>query len=392
MDCLILGGGVIGLSLAYELAGHGIRARVVDRQELGREASWAGAGIIPAAQFLPGDFPLEQLAGLSCELHPLWAERLREETGIDNGYCPCGGIYLARDPETLHGLELTADDWYGREDRRSGGQGETGVERLDGRRLRALAPALGVSFEAAGWPDRVLAAYYHPEEAQLRNPRHVRALITACRQRGVELLPGTEVQTLHIERGRLAGVQTSAGRLSAETVVVTTGAWTGRLLVKVGITARITPVRGQIVLYRCPPGLLTPVVNDGPRYLVPRDDGRVLVGSTEEHAGFVKETTEEGIAGLMRFARELSPAVADCPVERTWAGLRPATDDGLPYLGRLPGLDNAFIAAGHFRSGLHLSTGTAVVMGQLLRGEQPAIDLRPFRCERHAADSVLAAR
>ena len=372
-DCLILGGGVIGLSLAYELAGRGMKVRVLDRAQPGQEASWAGAGIIPASKRVERDHPYDQLAGLSAALHPYWAEMLREETLIDNGYRRCGGIYLARDPETWHAVELAADDWYGR---------VLNVERLEAARLRELEPALGCSFEATGWPHRVLAAYYLPDEAQLRNPRHVRALVAACHKRGVTITPDCEVEQFIVQGERLIGVTTRDETIPGDVVVVAAGAWTRSLLEPLGVTIRVKPIRGQMVLFRGERPLLRQVINDGPRYFVPRDDGRVLVGSTEEDAGFEKETTERGIAGLKKFARDVSPAVADMPIEKTWAGLRPGTGDGLPYLGRVPGLNNAFVAAGHFRSGLHLSPGTAVVMSQLIRGEKTEIDLSPFSLER----------
>ena len=372
-DCLILGGGVIGLSLAYDLAAHGIGARVLDRAQPGQEASWAGAGIIPASKQIERDHPYEQLAGLSAALHPVWAEMLLEETHIDNGYRRCGGIYLARDPETWHAVELAADDWYGR---------GLSVERLDAGRLRELEPALGCSFEATGWPQRVLAASHVPDEAQVRNPRHVRALLAACQKRGVTISPECAVEQFIVQGERLIGLRTREETLSADVIVVTAGAWTRALLEQVGVSIRVKPIRGQIVLYRGDRPLLQRVINDGPRYFVPRDDGRVLVGSTEEDVGFEKQTTEQGLTGLEKFARDVSATVADLPIEQTWAGLRPGTSDGLPYLGRVPGLKNAFVAAGHFRSGLHLSPGTAVVMSQLIRGEKTEIDLSPFRLER----------
>jgi glycine oxidase len=125
-------------------------------------------------------------------------------------------------------------------------------------------------------------------------------------------------------------------------------------------------------------------VNEGRRYLVPRDDGRLLVGSTEEDVGFDRGTTADAIAGLLEFAMSLVPNLARATLERFWAGLRPATEDGLPYLGSVPDVENAFVAAGHFRSGLQLSTSTARVMGQLVRGLAPEIDLEPFRLDRHA--------
>ncbi len=120
------------------------------------------------------------------------------------------------------------------------------------------------------------------------------------------------------------------------------------------------------------------VINEGKRYLIPRDDGRVLVGSTEQEVGFDKSTTEAGIGELVKLAGEIIPELTATRIERTWAGLRPASFDGFPYIGRIPGIENAFLAAGHFRSGLHLSPATAVVMSQLIRGETPEVDLAPF--------------
>ena len=372
-DVVILGGGVIGLSLAYDLARHGLRPYVVERGEVGQEASWAGAGIIPASKQVARDQPYDQLAGLSSALHPEWSAQLHEATGIDNGYRPCGGIYLARDPETWHALEMAADDWYGR---------KLQVNKLDANSLSELEPTLACSLRATGWPQRVLAAYHLPDEAQVRNPWHVKALLRACEQLGVTISLQCEVIGFEVSGGRMTGVRTQQGLISAESFIVCAGAWTRRLLETMGISVRVKPILGQIVLFRGEQVILQRVINDGPRYLVPRDDGRVLVGSTEEDVGFEKRTTESGIDGLKKFCREICPAVADLPIEKTWSGLRPATTDGLPYLGPVPGLSNAFVAAGHYRSGLHLSPGTAVVMSQLIRGEQTLVDLTPFRVGR----------
>jgi glycine oxidase len=137
------------------------------------------------------------------------------------------------------------------------------------------------------------------------------------------------------------------------------------------------------VLFHPPRPLLRHIVNSGSRYLVPREDGRILAGSTEEDVGFDKRTTSEGVAGLIAFALQLVPALATAEVEHTWAGLRPGTPDGLPYLGRIGGFDNLFIAAGHYRSGLSLSPATAVVMSRLIRGEDLGVDLSPFAIPRH---------
>lgn len=364
-DCLIVGGGVIGLSLAYELACAGRSVRVIDRGQPGQESSWAGAGILPPGAAAAGATPYQRLAALSAELHPQWAMRLRDETGLDNGYRRCGGVYLARHAAAAAELAEAAALW-----RRQGLR----VEELDGRRLREIEPHLAPA----------VAAYLLGDEAQLRNPRHLKALGAACVGRGVEVSPGVEAEEFVVHNRRVTGVRTAQGTLSAAAICICGGAWSRALAVRLGIepAPAIRPVRGQIALLAAEAPLLGRVINDGPRYLVPRNDGRVLVGSTEEEAGFHKQTTAAAIQDLLRLAIELAPRLAAARLERCWAGLRPATADGLPYLGPLPGLDNAFIAAGHFRQGLLLAPATAVVLAQVISGQPPAIDLQPFRVDR----------
>ena len=371
VDCLIIGGGVVGLSLAYELAFEGLRVEVLDRQTSGKEASWAGAGILPPVLARPLD-PVDQLRALSHELHPQWAAALRDETGIDTGYRECGGIYLARSVGEAAALAGLANMFR-----------EVGIE------IHALSPAELARHEPALQPvaesQTLRAAYLTPGESQLRNPHHMAALVAACRKRGVVIHDDVEARQFEVKRGGIRQVTTSAGSFTAGCYCVTAGPWTYQLLRRLDVESGILPVRGQMVLFRCPERPFSRVINEGPRYLVPRDDGRVLVGSTEEEVGFDKGTTAEAIAELQSFAMTLIPGLQPAQVEKSWAGLRPGTFDGLPYLGRLPELDNAFVAAGHFRSGLHLSPATAVVMSQLIRGEQPQIDLSPFQVCRGAA-------
>jgi glycine oxidase len=367
-DCLIVGGGVIGLSLAYELACHGATVQLIDCGSIGREASWAGAGILPPANLTTAIDPLDRLRALSHKLHREWATRLREETGIDNGYRECGGLYLARSVGEVASLHAFAQMLR---------ELEIEVERLTPAELTVLEPALREV--AAG---QLKAAYTLPGEAQLRNPDHLRALSLACERRGVQIRSDCEATGFDYANGRMTAVRTDAGLLHADRYCITSGAWTGRLLKQLGVTTGIMPIRGQMVLFKCETPPFRRVLNEGPRYLVPRDDGRVLVGSTEEEAGFDKSTTEEGVGELVALARQLVPALRDARIENRWAGLRPGTFDGFPYLGRMPGLSNAYAAAGHYRSGLHMSPGTAVVMRQLMLGEEPEVDLSPFRVGR----------
>jgi glycine oxidase len=260
----------------------------------------------------------------------------------------------------------------------SGGRGSRRAEELpiDSARddLRPPSPE----------PRTPSPAFYLPDEAQLRNPRHLRALLEACQHAGVEISANVAASEVALDGGEIREITTSTRPLRARRYCFTAGAWTGKLLSRLGVQVAILPLRGQMVMFHCLRGAspIRHIVNEGSRYIVPRDDGRVLAGSTEEEVGFDKRTTEHAIGDLAAFARTLVPALTDTPIDRSWAGLRPASFDGLPYLGPLPGLSNAFVAAGHFRSGLFLSPATAVVMSQLLRGEPGQIDLAPFRVGR----------
>jgi len=362
-DVLLVGGGVIGLSLAWELSQHGAKVCVVDQGPLGQEASWAGAGMIPAGpnrDFWSESTPLEQLAGLSQQLHPLWHQRLKELTGIDNGYLPAGALYIADNEADGNSLEQKATYWQ-----------QLGIEfeRLDAAQLAEIEPAL------AEQASRFTAAYLVPQESQLRNPRHVQALVAACQLQGVELRPGIVVHGFESTDGKVVFAQTSEGPICAEQFCLTAGCWTGQLAGSLGLEVPIKPIRGQIVLLNGPAALLRRQVNVGKRYLVPRVEGRILVGSTMEDVGFLKQNTASAMAELMGFAALLLPATAELPIETSWAGLRPATADGLPIIGRIPDVKNAWIAAGHFRAGLQLSTATAVVMRQLILGEVAEVSI-----------------
>ena len=362
-DVLIIGGGVIGLSLAWELARRGKSIQVIDQGEPGREASWAGAGILPPAGRRDGQHPYEQLAALAAELHPQWAAELLAATGIDNGFRRCGGLYLARSPGEAAALAAWTQSL-----REEGIE----VERIAAERLLELEPGL----------ERSGVAFRVPSESQIRNPRHLTALQGACQRAGVAISPHAAAGDVVIANGEIAEIHSPAGSLRARQYCFTAGAWTGPLLARLGIPTGIVPIRGQMVLFRYPAPPVKHIINVGSRYLVPREDGHLLAGSTEEEAGFDKRTTDEAIAELARFAREIIPTLETALIERSWAGLRPGSFDGLPYLGRLPGLANGYIASGHFRSGLFLSPATAVVMAEAICGETARVDLTPFRVGR----------
>ena len=369
-DCLIIGAGAVGLSLAYELAGHGICVTVIDRSACGTEASWAGAGIIPAAKSRAGDSAYTQLSGLSCQLHAQWAKDLQSDTGIDTGYRQCGEIFfghqqisgdpLSRDLQTLESLGVE-------------------IDHLDQQVLKKLEPA--ISDECLAGAD--LPAYRTPASAQIRNPWLLRAIREACLQRGVKIVEQVEVLGFDLEQDRIVAAETTSGSFSAEQVCLTSGAWTKALAGKVGISLPMKPIRGQIVLLRLNEQIQQNIIHHGPHYLVPRPDGYVLAGTTLEDVGFEKQTTVKAVREILHFASSMFPQLATAQVERCWAGLRPASLDGHPFIGLLPGFSNGWVATGHFRWGLYLSPATAVVLSQLMRGLTPQIDLTEFRVDRH---------
>ena len=355
-DVLIAGGGVIGLSVAWELARQGVSVTVVDQSRPGQEASWAGAGMLPPGNPEHATAGESSLRALSCSVWPDWTNRLRELTGIDNGYCNSGGLQLSLTGDVRDELRFWRDE------------GVT-AQGISGEDLLAFESGLGSEFQSA---------CFLPEMCQVRNPRHLKALIAACRTSGVEFLDGTPVTAWDTEHGRVVAAKTPGGDIQAGQFVITAGAWSKPLLENCGCSLPIEPVRGQIALLRAQPGLFSHILEIGSRYLVPRSDGRVIVGSTEERVGFTKGNTASGIQGLLQLATRVVPELADAELERCWSGLRPSLHDGLPVIGMVPDTENLFVAAGHFRSGLQNSPATGVLLSEMILGREASISMEPF--------------
>ncbi|MGO9924401.1 MAG: glycine oxidase ThiO [Isosphaeraceae bacterium] len=363
-DIVIVGGGVIGLAIAYALAREGLAPVVLDRSELGREASWAGAGLIPPESRPNAENPSIALRSYSARLFPAWSAALREETGIDIGYRRTGGVDVALTDREEELLRNVAGRW------RAEG---IAFERLAPADITRVEPALRV---------KLGAAYFLPDRAQVRNPRLLRALIEAVSHRGGRLKPWHAVEGFQMEKGRVVAVRTSEGAISCGRVVVAAGAWSGPLLKHLGLHAPTPPVKGQIVLLRGDRHLLHRIVEHGKNYLVPRDDGRILIGATEEDAGFDSRPTARGARDLLDEALRLCPVLGEAVVETTWAGLRPGSIDTKPYIGAAPGFENLFVATGHKRAGLQLAPGTAEIVADLMLDRPPRINLAAFRLDR----------
>ncbi len=387
-DCCIIGGGIIGLSIARELAGRGLSVRLLARDAIRDTASWAAAGIFPPAPDFAAASANERLTAYSDRLHRTWAEELRSETGIDNELQQCGGLHLARDERGTARLREAAIAWRAK---------GTRCEQLAPIDVAAQEPALRAAVEQG----RIASGLLLPEEMRIRPPRHLEALERSCHMRSVEITPAVDVRSIDVRDGRIEGIHIASGggRAATDTVradryCLAAGAWSGHLAESLGLQIETRPIRGQIALLRLPEQVLTRVVNVGLEYLVPRADGRLLAGSTIEDAGFEKITTPQTIQRLLEFAHAMLGPLPNAAIEQSWAGLRPGSVDGCPFIGAAPACRNAFVAAGHFRAGLHQSTGTAVMLADLITGRSPALDPTPFAPGRRpgaaSPDSVQA--
>ncbi len=368
-DVVIVGGGVIGLSIAYALAREGILATVLDRGGLGRAASWAGAGMIPPHTERVATNPTIELRSWSAILYPEWSRALGEETGIDNGYRRTGGVDVAATLAEENELKTSAGRWRAE---------RIVFERMAPGDFGRVEPALNPGLRAA---------YYLPDRAQIRNPRHLKALESALGARGAILRPGLAATGFAVARGRVAGVRTEEGEIPSGVVVVAAGAWTSALLGPLGVDVPTPPLKGQIVLLGPGRARLRRIVEHGKNYLVPRDDGRILIGATEEDAGFDTRTTDEARRDLLAESVAICPSLAGAEVERSWAGLRPGSVDSKPYLGFAPGFANMIVATGHKRAGLQLAPATAEVIADLVLGRAPRVSLAPFRLDREPGEA-----
>ncbi|MBA4186431.1 MAG: glycine oxidase ThiO [Planctomycetaceae bacterium] len=367
-DVAIIGGGIIGLTCAYFLAKAGLAVEVFDRGDMGKEASWAGAGIIPPGNPVAAATPIDRLRAIGSMRYPGFSAELRELTGLDNGYLRCGAIeFLEDDPTEILDVWRAEGIVY---------------DRLHRQVREVIAPGLG---DVPGEP------YYLPDCAQVRNPWHLRALIAACEQMGVELHPHAKIDRVRRTSSgtamELVGVRTH----EANRVLIAAGPWSEELLRR-HASPGVHPVRGQIVLLKTPDRVFSRVLMLGKRYLVPRIDGHVLVGSTEEpEAGFEKANTAEAVAELIGLAVRTVPALANAELVKCWSGLRPGSPDGSPFIGPVPGWDNVFVATGHFRAGVQLSLGTAQAVTELFTGKPTCVPLEAFAVDRKPHSGGKAA-
>ncbi len=352
-DFVVIGGGVIGLMLARQLLQGGARVTVLEAGQCGREASWAGGGIVSPLYPWRYSPAVTALASQAQRLFPALCSELLAETGIDPEHQQTGLLMLDA-PDAGDALAWAQQ------------QGVPMV-RQEADQLASREPQLAVGFASGLWM---------PQVANVRNPRLLQALLASLRQhphcRLREFAPVLAVGDGHADLA--AGERVTAGQ-----VVVCSGAWSGELLAASGVALPVLPVLGQMLLYRLSPGWLTTMVLHEGRYAIPRRDGHVLVGSTLEQRGFDKTITDEARGALQAAAEAMLPGLRGVAPLRQWAGLRPGAPEGVPFMGRVPGHERLWVCAGHFRNGLVLSPASAQLLADMLLGRTPAIDPAPYR-------------
>ncbi len=354
-----MGGGLIGMLSAHELALAGMQVTLLERGRAGQESSWAGGGIL--SPLYPWRYPdaVTELAQWGQARYRALAESLHEQSGIDPEWQQSGLLML----DVAEQAEATAwAERYG-----------TTLEVLAGSAIQHCEPAVGGHHGAALWM---------PEVAQIRNPRLLAALRNVLEQLGVVFEEQVEVLALQHQGGRISGVETSQGRYRAGRVVIASGAWSRKLLDDPRYLVAVEPVRGQMLLYKGAPGLLKAIVMSGGHYAIPRRDGHILVGSTLEYVGFDKSTTQAAADALRQVAEQLVPALADVEVVRHWAGLRPGSAAGIPYIGKHPEIDGLYVNTGHFRNGVVLGPASARLLADLLLGRASEFDSSLYAIER----------
>jgi glycine oxidase len=363
-DVVVVGGGVMGCASAWALAKKGYSVLVLERSVPGAEASSAAAGILGAQVEAHAAGPLAELAGASLRLYPAWVRTLEHITSIDTGYRECGVLKVAFERGMLRRLER-----------------EVAWQKPRPRTL--AAPAL-LKREPALSPD-LAGGVVFDGDARIDPRLLFRALHIAAARAGVVFRSGAYVRKVVTEADRASGVALDDGSVvRAKQVLVAAGSWTS-LVEGLGIApGAVLPARGQIVELETPEPLLKSVVF-GPRaYLVPRDDGRLLVGSTMEFVGYRREVTAAAVRDLLDAALTLVPALESASLRESWSSFRPYTKDELPLIGKTP-VPGLFLASGHHRNGILLAPITAAIVLALVTGRRPPVPLAPFAPDRSAS-------
>ncbi|WP_276354718.1 glycine oxidase ThiO [Cohnella caldifontis] len=350
---LIVGGGIVGLSCAWEAAKRGFRVTVVEKETFGGQASGAAAGMLaPFSENAAGPDAFFRLCLDSLNAYPEFVREVEEASGMDAEWRRAGSVAAA----------LHEADWLPLQSRAAWQSAYGGrCELLEAADLRKLEPAL---------TGEALAGLWCPVESHVSAPKLVRALEEACRRSGVTLVGDAGGVTKLETRGEAGAVLETerAGALAADRAVLCAGAWSPLWERWLPIAVPVHPIRGQICAYEKAAPEVRHMVFSSQAYWVGKQDGSLVCGASEDHAGFERSVTEKGIGRLTRWSGKMFPFLGGRQPSRSWAGLRPATRDGWPLIGPVPGMPEVVVATGHYRNGILLSPATARWVGDLLDG------------------------
>lgn len=364
-NCLVIGGGVSGMLTALHLQAEGLTVTLIEKNVLGQESSWAGGGIL--SPLYPWRYPecVKQLAHWSQTHYPNFFEDLYQRTKIDPEYIRNG--FLILDTAEMEQAQAWAAQY------------NVPMEQLNNKSLGEIEPELG-EYDTALW---------FPDIGQVRNPRLMKSLRKDLELAGIEVKEHHPVTKICSRHNKVYGVETEQGDFGADYVVVTAGAWSGELLASLGVEANIRPIRGQMIMFEAQPGLVSRIVLANNHYVIPRRDGHVLVGSTIEDAGFKKVTTLTALEDLKYLAFNVIPRLADYTVVHQWAGLRPGSPSGIPYIGQHPNIEGLFINAGHFRNGIVLGLASAQLLTDLVLQREPILDPEPYHINAARGELII---
>jgi glycine oxidase len=358
-DVLVIGGGIVGSAIAWRLAKDGLAVTLLEKGEIGRESSWAAGGMLTPVHL--ADYPpaLVGACAASLALYEPLCREIAAASGVDPEYRVTGLLLLVTDDA-----------------------GEEAARELEGWKRQRNQPVERLTRDEALRAEPKLTPHLRralrlPDIAQIRNNRMAVALVEGARRKGADVRTNTPVTGFLRVPGRVNGVKTPRGDVYAGTTILAAGAWSPELLQPLGLDLKVKPIKGQILLAGGTPDFCRHMILDGESYLIPRADGRILVGSTLEDVGFDKSVILETIGDLAVRGARLMPELGKLPMVTSWAGLRPATPDRLPYLGKGP-LDGLIVATGHYRNGILLAPITAEIVADLLAGQPPVVDLAPF--------------
>ncbi|MFC4766140.1 glycine oxidase ThiO [Effusibacillus consociatus] len=363
-DVCIVGGGIIGCSIAYNLAKRGLRSVVIEKNALGSESTQAGAGMLGAQVEMEKPGALFDLGILSRALFRDLQQELKELSGVDIELQTSGILRLAVSEEDRRSL-LDRREWQS-----AAGQKTEWLEDDDLR--KEVGDLFGSTY----------GALFLPKDHQIRAMAFLRALVSAAGRLGTVFLEHTELIGFVRKGDRIVGIETNNGPFAADAAVIAAGAWSGIVGKMAGLELPVFPVKGQSILADFPTPVTPFTVFTHGTYMVPKVTGHLYIGATMEMAGFDKTATLQGLNRLLSDAARIMPSVGKLGWSGNLVGLRPGSQDGLPFLGQVPGLDGLYVASGHFRNGLLLSPITGVVMAELITSCTPRVDLSPFRVSR----------